>query len=101
MQEVQIAVSISVLFLLEELAPPGGPGRWGALQPGTQVSGPEPCTDRAREVVPLLVSAPHPKKQSNFYFIMSNRNYINLVKQELFTGTKLLFNSAVNQDFQL
>lgn len=55
----------------------------------------------AREVAPLLVSMSHPKKQSDFYFIMSNRNYIKLVKQELFSGTKLLLNSAVNKDFQL
>lgn len=44
---------------------------------------------------------PRPKKQSNFYFIMSNRNDLNLVKQEPFSGTELLFNSAVNKDFQL
>lgn len=52
-------------------------------------------------VPPSLVPTPHPKKQSNFYFIMSNRNYINHVEQGLFSGTELVFNSAVNKDFQL
>lgn len=51
--------------------------------------------------MPLLVAVPSSKKQGNFYFIMSNRTYINLVNQELFSGTKLLFNSAVNKDFLL
>lgn len=100
-QEAQIAVNIFIVFLLEELTAPGGTGRWGALRPGNQVSAPESHTDRAREVVPLLVTVPSSKKQGNFYFIMSNRTYINLVNQELFSGTKLLFNSAVNKDFLL
>lgn len=98
-QEAQIAVNIFLVFLLEELTAPGGTGRWGALHPGNQVSAPE--SHRAREVVPLLVAVPSSKKQGNFYFIMSNRTYINLVNQELFSGTKLLFNSAVNKDFLL
>lgn len=88
-------------WLLEELAPPGGMGWWWPLQLGTLGSALEPGTDRVHEVPPSLVPTPHPKKQSNIYFIMSNRNYINHVKQRLFSGTELVFNSAVNKDFQL
>lgn len=99
--EVQIAASIFLLYLLEELTLPGGMGwRW-PLQPGTLGSALEPATDRVLKVPPSLIPTPHPKKQSNFYFIINNRNYINRIKQRLFSGTELVFNSAVNKDFQL
>lgn len=99
--EVQIAACIPLLWLLEELAPPGGRGWWQTLQSGTLSSALEPGTDRAHEVPPSLVPTPHPKKQNNFYLIMNNRICINHVKQRLFSGTELVFNSAVNKDFQL
>lgn len=76
-------------------------GWWQTLQPGTLSSALEPGTYRAHEVPPSLVPTPHPKKQSNFYLIMNNKNYINHVKQRLFSGIELFFNSAVNKDFQL
>lgn len=76
-------------------------GWWPPLQLGTLGSALEPGTDRAREVPPSLVPTSHPKKQSNFYLIMNNSNYINHIKQRLFSGTELVFNSAVNKEFQL